>query len=447
MAETRTSDETLKLRPTLGFWQVTATGVGIVIGAGIYVLVGEAAKDAGNGVWISFGVAALLSALTAMTYAELTGMFPSAGAEYEYGRHAFNEFFGFLAGWMMVVAYMVAAAAVSIGFAHYLRHFIDIDVRVGAIGLLFALTLIVMAGIQRSIWLSIALATLQVGGLLLVIASGTPHIGSRSLVEGASATGVLSGAALVFFAFIGFDDIATLSEETHDAARVIPRALLATLLISAVLYMLVGLAAVSLIGGDALAASDRPLAAVIEHDWGNRAADIIAGLALAATINTTLLLLTASSRIVFGMARRGAMPRVLARVGGRSQAPYVAAIASFAIAATIAAIGNIGLVASVTDFSVYVIFLMMNASVIALRFRMPGAKRSMRSPLNVGRVPLLPLAAIATIALMLVFLDQQAWILGTCAMLAGGVTWLATGRGAAISREEASELSRSRSRR
>jgi basic amino acid/polyamine antiporter, APA family len=419
-----TTSEPSKLRESLTFWQITATGVGIVIGAGIYVLVGEAAKDAGNGVWISFGVAALLSALTAMTYAELTSMFPSAGAEYEYGRQAFNEFFGFIAGWMMIVAYVVAAAAVSIGFAHYLQHFVGVDLRLGAIGLLLVLTMVVISGIQRSIWLSVGLAVLQVGGLLLVIASGAPHIGDRSVVQGASATGVLSGAALVFFAFIGFDDIATLSEETRDAEKVIPRALLATLLISAVLYMLVGLSAVSLVGGDALAASDRPLAVVIEHDWGSSASGIIAVLALAATMNTTLVLLTASSRIMFGMSRHGAMPQALARVGRRGQAPYVGAIVSCVVAAMFATIGKIGLVASVTDFSVYTIFLMMNASVIALRFRMPEAQRSMRTPLNVGRVPLLPIAAISTILLMLAFIEPQAWILGAAALIAGCFAWL-----------------------
>lgn len=413
-----------ELRKSLNFWQVTATGVGIVVGAGIYVLIGEAAKDAGNGVWISFGIAAGLSALTAMSYAELTSMFPSAGAEYEYGRRAFGEFFGFIAGWMMIVAYMVAAAAVSIGFSQYLQHFFDVDARIASVGLLLVLTVIVIAGIERSIWLSVALAVLQVGGLLLVVASGAPHIGSRSIVEGASATGVLSGAALVFFAFIGFDDIATLAEETHDASNVMPRALLATLLISAALYMLVGLSAVSLVGGDALAASDRPLAVVIEHDWGARASGIVAFIALAATANASLLVLTASSRIMFGMSREGALPAVLSHVGERGRAPYAAAMLSFVVASAFALIGNIGFVASVTNFSVYAIFLMMNASVIALRFRMPDAERSIRAPLNAGRVALLPCVAIATILLMLVFLDRAAWLLGTGALLMGGLAWL-----------------------
>lgn len=402
---------------------MTVTGVGIVIGAGIYVLIGEAAKDAGNGVWISFGIAAGLSALTAFSYAELTGMFPSAAAEYEYGRRAFGEFFGFIAGWMMIVAYMVAAAAVSIGFAQYLQYFADVDPRISSIALLFVLTAIVISGIERSIWLSVALAVLQIGGLLLVIASSASHVGDRSVVEGASASGVLSGAALVFFAFIGFDDITTLAEETHDPRRVMPRALLATLVISGGLYLLVGLSAVSLIGGDALAASDRPLAAVIAHDWGDRASGIVAFIALAATTNTTLLVLTASSRVMFGMSRAGALPAALSRVGRRGGAPYAAAVLAFAVAASFALIGNIDVVASVTNFAVYAIFLMMNASVIALRIRMPDAPRTVRAPFNIGRIALLPIAAMCTIVLMLVFLDRTAWALGAGALLAGGVAW------------------------
>ena len=218
-----------ELRRSLRLWQLTASGVGIVIGAGIYVLVGEAAREAGAALWLSFAVAALLAGLTALTYCELAGMFPSAGVEFEWASRAFNPFVGFLAGWMMATTYIMAAAAVSLGFAQYLRHFVGVDTRISAVLLLVGLTAIVASGVQRSIWLSVAFAVLQIGGLVLVIIAGAPHIGSQPLVEGATAGGVLSGAALVFFAFIGFDDIATLSEETHDAATTVPRALLLTL--------------------------------------------------------------------------------------------------------------------------------------------------------------------------------------------------------------------------
>src|SRR5690242_20493264 len=120
-----------QLKRTLGLWQVTVSGVGIVIGAGIYVLIGSAAREAGNALWLSFALAALLSTLTGLSYAELASMFPSASAEYEFARQAFNEFFGFVTGWVMVLANVIAAAAVSIGFGHYLRQFVAVDARIG----------------------------------------------------------------------------------------------------------------------------------------------------------------------------------------------------------------------------------------------------------------------------------------------------------------------------
>ena len=301
-----------RLRRSLALWQLTASGVGIVIGAGIYVLVGEAAQEAGAALWLSFAIAAILAGLTALTYCELAGMFPSAGVEFEWTSRAFNPFWGFLAGWMMVITYVVAAAAVALGFAHYLQQFVAIDERLVAIVLLFALTAVVASGIERSIWLSVVLAAVQISGLVLVIVAGAPHIGERSLVEGATTGGVLSGAALVFFAFIGFDDIATLSEETRDAATTVPRALMLTLAISGGLYVLVGLSAVSALAPDVLGTSGRPLAAVIESDWGSRASGTVTLIALAATFNTTLLVLTAASRLLYAMARAGALPPSLA---------------------------------------------------------------------------------------------------------------------------------------
>jgi APA family basic amino acid/polyamine antiporter len=413
-----------QLERTLSLWQITITGVGIVIGAGIYVLVGEAAREAGAMVWLAFILAALLAVFTGLTYAELAAMFPSAGAEYEYVRRAFNEFTGFLVGWMMIAANLIAAGAVAIGFAHYLRYFFDVPIRVAAVGLLVVLSLIVAAGIQRSIWLSVALAILQVGGLLIVITSGLPDAGDHSLTEGASLGGVLGASALVFFAFIGFDEVATLAEETHDPSRTIPRALLLSLGISTALYVLVAIAAVSLIGVDRLAASETPLATAISEDWGDRGADIVAFIALASTTNTSLLVLTTASRLMFGMARNAALPPLLATVGPRAHSPYLAAAAGLVVSGGFAMMGDIGLVASVTDFGVYVIFISVNIAIVALRFKLPDHERPFRVPLAIGRLPLVPLAGIATVVLMMAFLEPTAWLLGIGAAIAGVVAWL-----------------------
>lgn len=413
-----------QLERSLTFWQVTTTGIGIVIGAGIYVLIGEAAQEAGAALWIGFVLAAVLSALTGLSYAELAGMFPNAGAEYEFARRAFNEFTGFITGWMMIAANLIAAGAVSIGFAHYARHFVDVDARVASVALLVVLTFIVASGIQRSIWLSIALAALQVGGLLMVIAAGAPHIGDRPLLEGGSATGVLAASALVFFAFIGFDEVVCLSEETRDAPRAIPRALLLALAISTLLYVLVGLAAVSVVDAGTLAGSERPLALVIEHDWGGRASDIVAFIALASTMNTSLLVLTTASRLIYGMARGGALPAALASVHAQARSPWRAALVAFATSAGFAFVGEIGVVASVTDFAVYMIFIVVNLSLIALRFRMPDAPRTFTVPLAIRRVPVLPSLGIVTVVLMLAFLAPSAWALGAAAVCLGLIAWV-----------------------
>jgi len=411
------------MRRTLGLWQTTISGIGIVIGAGIYVLVGSAAREAGSGLWLSFLLAALLSALTGLSYAELASMFPSASAEYEFSRQAFNEFLGFVTGWMMIAANVIAAAAVAVGFAHYLEQFVDIDVRVAAAALLVALTAVVMSGVQRSIWFSALLVVLQIGGLLLVIAAGAPHIGSRDLLAGSTAGGILRGGALVFFAFIGFDEIVTLSEETRDPQRTIPRALLLALGISTLLYMLVGIAAVSVVGADALASSERSLTLVIAHDWGDRAADILAFIALASTTNTTLLVLTAASRLVFGMAKEGSLPPFFAALSGSAQAPARGAAVALAVALGFALIGTIETIASATDFAVYVVFIFVNVAVVVLRFRQPATARGFRTPFSIGGVPVTPLLGIVTVVVLMAFLERSALEIGGGVLLAGLIAW------------------------
>jgi APA family basic amino acid/polyamine antiporter len=420
-----------RLRRSLNLWQVTISGIGIVIGAGIYVLIGEGIREAGAGVWLSFLLAALLSGMTALSYCELAGMYPSAGVEYEWSKRAFNPFVGFMAGWMMAVAYVIAAAAVSIGFGHYAQHFLDVDAGLAAVMLLAVLTVVVISGVERSIWLSVLLAGLQIGGLILVIVAGAPHIGDRPVLEGATISGVVSGAALVFFAFIGFDDIATLSEETRDAATVIPRALILTLAISASLYVLVGLSAISVVDASVLAESETPLSLVVEHNWGTNGADIVAVIALASTMNTTLLVLTAAARLLYAMGRSGALPALFARIGARGHAPYVGALVTFVIAAAFAAGGDIGLVAAVTDFAVYCTFLSVNLAVIALRFRAPEAARPYRTPWAVAGVPVLAVLGTVSILGMIAFLHPPAIVLGVGALMVGVAVFAAlraTGR-------------------
>jgi APA family basic amino acid/polyamine antiporter len=413
-----------RLRPVLTLWQVTISGVGIVIGAGIYVLIGSAAEQAGNALWISFIVAALMSTLTGLSYAELASMFPSASGEYEFARRAYNEFVGFIAGWVMILANVIAAAAVSIGFGKYVQHFVAIDPPWASLALLIVLTLVVMGGVHRSIWLSTLLVVLQVGGLLLVIAAGVPHLGQFDLLEGGSIGGVLGASALIFFAFIGFDEVITLSEDTRDPERSIPRALLLALGISTLLYVVVGISAVSVLGGEALAGSDRPLALVIAHDWGSSAAGIVALIALASTMNTTLLVLTAATRLIYGMAGQGSLPRWLASVGRNRRAPQAAALAVLPVALVFVVLSDIEMAASVTDFGVYVVFILVNLSVLVLRLRSPGAPRRFRIPFDFLGVPVPPVLALGSVIMLMGFLKFEAWLIGLACLALGCLVWL-----------------------
>jgi len=285
------------LKRTLGLGQITASGVGIIIGAGIYVLLGAATAEAGSAVWIAFLVAGLLSALTASSYSELASMFPNAGAEYDYTRRVAPQWLAFVVGWVMIAGLVVAAAAVALGFASYLRYFVDIPVRVGAWILLAVVTSVALTGIEQSARLTVTLSLIQVGGLIAIVAIGVPHVGDHDLTAGSSTAGVVTAAALVFFAFVGFDEVITLAEETTDPARTVPRALLLALGLSTVLYIGVAISAISVLGPEALGSSEQPLADVVGEAIGPVSAAVVAVVAMVATTNTSLLAVTAASRL------------------------------------------------------------------------------------------------------------------------------------------------------
>ena len=419
------SERTTSLRRVLGMTEVTAGGVGIIIGAGIYVLLGAATAYAGPLVWAAFLMAAALSALTGLSYAELSSMFPSAAGEYAYTRQAFPEWVAFIVGWAMITGLVVAAATVSIGFARYIGHFVEMDTRLSGLGLLAAVCVVAMVGVKQSARLTVGLSAVQVGGLLLVVAIGLPHVGDVDLLTGPGIGGVLPAAALVFFAFIGFDEVITLAEETRDPTRTVPRALLLALGLSTALYVAVAVAAVSVLGAGALAASPRPLADVMAHVLGDRGATVVAGIAVLTTTNTTLLALTAASRVMYGMAKAGAMPRALAAVHPSRATPVRAIIAVAAVAAVFAAFGEFTVIAAVTDFAVYVVFLAVNGTVIILRRTRPDLPRPFAVAGTIRGVPVLPVLGLASVVLMMTQLDPLAIGLGI-ALCATGLAagWL-----------------------
>jgi APA family basic amino acid/polyamine antiporter len=407
------TEEKRSLRRSLGLFETTFGGVGIILGAGIYALVGEVAGRAGDAMWLSFVMAAGMSAVVGLSYAELASTFPSAGADYEYTRRALGLRAAFVVGWLIVVGNMVAAAAVALAFGGYLNALFEVDVTVTAIAALVVATLIAFIGVRESLLASVILTFVEAGGLVFIIVIGLPHLGDVDLLSTKDgAAGVFAGGALVMFAFIGFEQIATLGEETRDAPRVIPRAILLAIAITSALYILVAITAISTIGWEALSSTEAPLAAVAEEVLGDSASDVIAVVAIFSTANTILLMLVAASRLIYGMASTEALPRFLAWVHPGVQTPARAILVCLVVSVGFAFSGDLSLVAGATNFAVFIGFGAVNVSLIVLRFTRPEVPRPFKVPLNIGRFPVLPVVALASILFMMLNLDTNALLVG-----------------------------------
>jgi len=419
----------------LGLRHLTASGVGVIIGAGIYVLLGPATEASGSLVWASFLVAGLLSAVTAFSYMELASMFPSAGSEHEFARQVFPRWVSFSTGWAMTLALIVAASTVSLGFARYLQIFVNVDVQFGALMMLILVSFIAISGMKRASWLIISLSTIQVGGLLLVIVLGADHVGDVNLLQGKGLSGVIAGSALIFFAFIGFDEVITLSEETIDAHRTVPRALLLSLAISTVLYVLVAIVSVSVLGADRLALSNQPLTDVVRDAVGGGAVNVVAIIALVTTFNTTLLVVTAASRMMYGMASKGDLPNWFSTLRNH-QSPRNSVVVSLCLSSALLFVGDIHELAASTDALIYLMFLMVNVIVIVLRVQRPDEIRPFRIPGDIGQVPVLPILGLLVTMVMASQLEIKSVALAAGLTAVGPVLFLVVRMGYGKQRTE-----------
>ncbi len=410
------------LRRSLGLVETTLAGIGIILGAGVYALVGAVADEAGSGIWLSFVIAAVVASVIGLCYAELASMFPHSAADHEYTRQALGPRPAFVVGWLMVIGNIIAAATVALGFGGYLGTFIDVSPTIAAIVALAVAMLVAFIGVEETVKVMIVGTLVEVGGLVLVIAVGVPHFSDADLTTfDTGATGVLSGAALVMFAYIGFSEIATLAEETENPTRTVPLAMVLSIAVTTVLYILVAISAVSVLGSEALAASDAPLAAVAQDVLGDRASDVVTVIALFSTANTMLLLLVAASRMIYGMARTDALPRFLGWVYPARQTPMRAIAISMLLASAFAMTGKLAFVAGVTNFAVYVAFAAVCVSLLVLRYNQPDTPRPFRAPLTLGRLPLLPLAGLALVALQVANLELDVLALGAALFVSGVV--------------------------
>ncbi|MDT9682837.1 APC family permease [Streptomyces sp. TRM76323] len=389
--------------------------LGDVLGAGVYVLIGQIAADSGGAVWVPLTVALVLALLTAASYAELATKYPRSGGAAHYVTRAYGPFAGFLAGFCMLAAGIVSVAALARGFAgDYLAVFVPVPVGPVAVLFLVALALLNARGIRESTRANVAATVVEVGGLavivvlgawLLVRGEGDPgRLVQLGTADRGAAAAVLSGAVLAYYSFVGFETSVNVAEETQDPRRSYPRALFAALVTAGAAYVLVGVAASAAVPTDTLAGSSGPLLEVVRAaggvpEW------LFSAIALVAVANGALLTGIMSSRLTYGMARDGLLPGVLTRVLPGRRTPWVAIAATTGLSALLALTGSVATLASTLVLLLLVVFFAVNTAVLALR-RDPGGSDHFRVP------TVLPVLGAASCVLLATRIEAAVWLRG-----------------------------------
>jgi APA family basic amino acid/polyamine antiporter len=383
----------------MGLFHLTMYGVGLILGAGIYVLIGEAAGLAGDAVWISVLLGAIVAVFAGLSYAELSSVFPKAAAEYTFVKNAFkSNFLGFIIGWLTAITSIITASVVALGFGGYLTEFIGLPIVISAILLLGALSFINFYGIRASSWTNVVFTIVEAVGLVIIIYIGFTFATPEPVEYFESPTGmsgIVIAFILIFFAFVGFEDMANVAEEVKKSSKTIPKAILLSIAITGVIYVLVSLAAVRVVNWQDLGASAAPLASIAERAFGAGGHALLSSIALFATTNTVLITIIAGSRILYGMANEHSMPKILSKVHFKTKTPWIAIIGIMLTSMAFAFVGDIVLVANIAVFAIVITFAMVNLAVIVLRYTEPTLNRPFRVPVNIGKFPILPLFGLA----------------------------------------------------
>ena len=362
------------LKRRLGPFLLTAYGVGVMVGAGIYVLVGAVAAEAGVWAPLAFVAAGLIAAPSALSYAELSVRLPEAAGEVAYVEEGLRlHRFSVLVGLAIVAAGIISAAAVLRGGAGYLALVAPVDQSLAIVALGVALTGIALVGVLESVAFAAFLTLIEIAGLVLVVWAGfsAPAVPDYLAPPSIPWMGVASATALAFFAFIGFEDIVNMAEEVREPSRTLPRAILAALAITTVLYLTVSTAAVRAVPQGDLAGSESPLALV----WATSGlpAAILPAIAVAAALNGVLAQVVMASRVLFGLGKRAARLAVFHRAHPRFGTPVLATLLTGGLMLVAALALPVSALAEATSVTLLGVFVLVNLSLVFLKRRAPAA--------------------------------------------------------------------------
>jgi amino acid transporter len=344
-------------------------------------------------------------------------MFPKAGAEYVYLREAWPSV-GWLpgtVGWVLTAAGVATTATVCLAFAGYASLFVAFPLWLIAVALVAAVVALNIVGVQEASWTNIVFTLIEAGGLVALIMVGARDPDFARVFVTTPHSGVLGGASLIFFAYLGFEELANLAEEAQHPAQDLPRAILIAVALTTLLYILVAVASVALVEPATLAESASPLVDAMGVG-APPLASALGGVALFATANTALITITATSRLLFGMARGGNAPPLLARTLVYRKTPAAAILLVGVGALVFLPLGGVGLVGSVASLLALVAFASVNAALLRLRFTRPEAERPFRVPLQVGRWPVLAVLGLLVVVLLLTQFEGRAYGITTTAL-------------------------------
>jgi APA family basic amino acid/polyamine antiporter len=438
-----------QLRRELSALSLTAWGIGVIVGTGIFVLTGVAAATrAGPAVSLSFVVAAIACALAALCYAEFASTVPVAGSAYTFSYATIGELVAWIIGWDLILEFALGASTVAVGWSGYFTSLLDdagitlptsvagenASVNLPAIAIVLLITALLVTGIRSSARVNIVIVAIKLTVVAFVIVVGVfyvktgnwdPFVPPKGKPEAGSGTdttpmiqallgqktstfglgGIFTGAALVFFAFIGFDIVATAAEETKNPQRDMPIGILASLGICTVLYILVSLVVTGMVSYTKLDV-DAPLAFAFKENGLSWASTLISIGALAGLTTVMMVLMYGQSRVAFAMSRDNLLPPALGQVHPTFRTPYRITIVVGVVVAALAGFISLDTLADLTNIGTLFAFILVSIAVVILRRRRPDLKRSFRVPL----MPVTPVLAVLASFYLMLNLVEATWI-------------------------------------